>query len=243
MNDPFDDFSKSLSEESVPRRESLRRLGAVFLGAMFGPLALGIETASANPDSRRRRRRIRKLIPRLPIGRPPEDACTGFCKKCGSKSRQNQCVLACRACGNDPKRMQGSCGAYACCGNGTTYCNGTCTYLSDDPSNCGACGNVCGESTPYCIHGTCADCTLGQTKCNGTCTDLYWDPANCGACGNTCSSPTPHCAYGTCGACTADFTLCNGTCVDTYFDRQNCGGCGIVCSDSSYCEWGLCIEV
>jgi hypothetical protein len=44
MENLFDEFSKSLAE-SVPRRESLRRLGAVFAGAVLGPL--GLQTAVA----------------------------------------------------------------------------------------------------------------------------------------------------------------------------------------------------
>jgi len=36
----WDEFSKSLDDKSVPRRESLRRLGAVFAGAVLSPLAL-----------------------------------------------------------------------------------------------------------------------------------------------------------------------------------------------------------
>ena len=40
MDHLFDEFSKSLAE-SVPRRESLRRLGAVFAGAVLSPLGMG----------------------------------------------------------------------------------------------------------------------------------------------------------------------------------------------------------
>ena len=40
MDHLFDEFSKSLAE-SVPRRESLRRLGAVFAGAVLSPLGVG----------------------------------------------------------------------------------------------------------------------------------------------------------------------------------------------------------
>jgi acetyl esterase/lipase len=50
MNHPFDDFSKSLSEP-VPRRESLRRLGAIFTGALpliaLTALLFGSAAASA----------------------------------------------------------------------------------------------------------------------------------------------------------------------------------------------------
>src|SRR5262245_46449523 len=47
MSNAFDEFSKSLSEETVPRRESLRRLGAILGGALIAPLVLGIEAVSA----------------------------------------------------------------------------------------------------------------------------------------------------------------------------------------------------
>ena len=40
MDDLFDEFSKSLAE-SVPRRESLRRLRVVLAGAVLSPLGLG----------------------------------------------------------------------------------------------------------------------------------------------------------------------------------------------------------
>jgi hypothetical protein len=45
MTHRWDEFSKSLAEESLPRRESLRRLGLALAGAMLSPLEL--ETAWA----------------------------------------------------------------------------------------------------------------------------------------------------------------------------------------------------
>src|SRR5262249_12174792 len=62
MDHLIDEFSKSLAE-SLPRRESLRRLGAVFAGAVLGPL--GLETAwrasrtPARPSANVTRRRSR----------------------------------------------------------------------------------------------------------------------------------------------------------------------------------------
>ena len=50
MGHLFDEFSKSLAE-SVPRRESLRRLGAVFAGAVLGPLVLGTAWAGGTEPS------------------------------------------------------------------------------------------------------------------------------------------------------------------------------------------------
>ena len=72
MDHLFDEFSKSLAE-SMPRRESLRRLGVVLAGAVLSPLGLGAAWA----------------------GRP--DPCKPFCK-CRTTKQQSQCLAACRAC-------------------------------------------------------------------------------------------------------------------------------------------------
>ena len=60
MDHLFDEFSKSLAE-SVPRRESLRRLGAVFAGAVLSPLAAGTAWAGGKQ-------------------RPAQDPCKTFCQ-------------------------------------------------------------------------------------------------------------------------------------------------------------------
>lgn len=38
MTHHWDEFSRSLAEKSVPRRQSLRQLGATLAGALLGPL-------------------------------------------------------------------------------------------------------------------------------------------------------------------------------------------------------------
>src|SRR5215470_16859939 len=93
LDDLFDEFSKSLSE-SVPRRESLRRLGAVFAGAVLSPLAAG--TAWAR-------------------GKPVQDPCKAFCR-CANTTQQSQCLTACRNCNGNTSLLAGSCGNYTCCG-------------------------------------------------------------------------------------------------------------------------------
>jgi hypothetical protein len=168
----LDEFSKLLAE-SVPRRESLRRIGTFAAGAILAPLGLGTAWA-ARPDR-----------------------CGAFCRWCSNKAQRNQCLAACRACNGNTNRLCGSCGTYACCPSGTACCNGTCTTVNSDPHNCGGCGNVCPASTPICNQGTCSGCPTGLTNCSGACRDLNWDGMNCGFCGNMCN-PQDYCSWGAC---------------------------------------------
>src|SRR4029453_1805779 len=110
MNHLFDEFSKSLVE-SVPRRESLRRLGAVLAGAVLSPM--GLERAWAGPKPR-----------------GANDPCQSVCK-CSSAKQQNQCLKVCRACQSDTSRVCGSCGNYVCCAAGQSCCGGHCTNLQN----------------------------------------------------------------------------------------------------------------
>src|SRR5262245_49293322 len=160
MTHPWDEFSKSLAE-SVPRRESLRRLGVVFAGAVLSPL--GLPTAWARGPN----------------------PCKVFCDRC-PKQLRSQCLSACNACNGNTSRLCGTCGSYVCCGNGRTCCRTTCTDLASDFNNCGTCGHVCPQPGPYqygaCVNGNCVyPCVEGAVRCDGTCTSLEWDPDNCGA--------------------------------------------------------------
>jgi hypothetical protein len=221
MSQQWDEFSKSLAEP-VPRRESLRRLGSVFAGAMLG--FVGLKSASAAPKT---------------------DPCKSFCR-CSNKRQQNDCLSACRACNSDPRWLCGNCGdGFACtdlandvgncgscghncwsgaranevtacfdgecfyeCADGTADCgDGTCVSLWDDPDNCGACGNACSGAAPYCIEGTCSDlapCPGGLTRCHGICRDLMNEPTFCGS---SCEDAVVCGLYETCTA---------GVCVPVY---------------------------
>jgi hypothetical protein len=227
MTDHWDEFSKAFAEP-LPRRESLRRLGAVLTGAVLSPLGLG--TASA---------------------RGP-DPCKTFCNQC-PKSQRSRCLTACNACNKDPSRLCGSCGSYVCCGSGRTCCNGYCTDVADDVLNCGACGFMCDPPGPYefgaCIDGECTYvCADGTVDCNGTCTFLASDPYNCGACGFVCGPPGPNefgaCIDGRCESSCIDGAVdCGGTCTFLDSDPANCGACGNVCGESTpYCSFGECIR-
>ena len=149
MENRFDEAAKIMAE-SIPRRESLRRLAGLMVG---GVLALVPAATSANPDNRQPRRNRRRLAAAAngPAGRDP---CKAFCK-CKGKANQ-QCLAACHAANGDTSRVCGDCGSYTacttpCCGNvccdeGLECCSGTCTSLDSD-SNCGACGNDCQSRT------------------------------------------------------------------------------------------------
>ena len=238
MDHLFDEFSKSLAE-SVPRRESLRRLGAVFAGAVLSPLGVGTAWAgrktrakpSANVARRSSSRNAWRPAGRAtatpaasadPAGitsaaRPPLAAgCAATC--CTTRTagpaeitatpwgRPVAAVIApispptsstAEAAGRCAPRLlptkpsrasHGTC-VYGCVA-GAIRCNGTCTFLGFDPDNCGACGSVCGGSTPFCTNGICT-----ETYCNGG--DLNWDSNNCGACGVVCPEETS-CSFGIC---------------------------------------------
>jgi hypothetical protein len=247
MDNLFDEFSRSLAG-SVPRRESLRRLGAVFAGAVLSPLGVGTAWAGRR------------------------DPCSAFCK-CRTTKQQSQCLAACRACNGNTGRVGGSCGNYVCCSTaacggvcsdllhdpncgacghnchalGETCCGGQCADLATDVYNCGSCGAVCAAPPPNesvaCISGTCVyDCAAGAILCNGTCTPVNSDPDNCGACGNVCGGSTPYCNGGECSPCEPGGTLCGGVCTNLDFDNSNCGACGVVCADGYSCQ-GVCTPI
>src|SRR5690349_8108305 len=122
----FDEFSKTLADESVPRRESLRRLGLVVAGSLFGLLMPG--AAKAGPFGHAGHSGFASKS--SGNGRKGQsDPCQAFCK-CSNARKQKQCLAACRACNGETNRITGECGAY------------TCVSLSSDP-HCGAINNNC----------------------------------------------------------------------------------------------------
>lgn len=244
MESFYDEFSKSLAA-SVPRRQSLRLLGAAIAGAVFSPL--GTAWAAG------------------------QDSCKSFCNRCPNKTQRNQCLAACQACNGDTARLGGSCGSYACCS--TAACSGVCSDLKSDPNcgacgidcgdigetccgnycadvandfdNCGRCGTLCDAPGPYeygaCVEGACVyECVEGAIVCDGSCTPVISDPQNCGACGNVCPASAPYCYQGTCIECPDGSTNCGGYCAYLAYDPSNCGACGFTCPGGTGCIDGVC---
>ena len=247
MSHLFDEFSKSL-DESIPRRQSLRRLGAALAGTVLSPVWLGTAWAGRS------------------------DPCKAFCK-CSNKKQQTRCLDACRACNGNTSRIGGSCGSHVCCT--LTACNGVCSDLKSNPNcgacgidcsdfgetccgsycadldsdvnNCGSCGNLCAapgyNEEGACVAGLCVyACADGTVDCDGTCTSVLDDPEHCGACGNVCGGSTPFCYQGTCveaDPCPGGL-MCSGVCTDVMWDSSNCGACGNVCPPQSGCSFGVC---
>ena len=245
MTNQWDEFSKSLAEDTLPRRQSLRWLGAALAGAVLSPFGVGTAWAGKK-----------------------QDPCEAFCNRCSNKTR-NQCLNACRACNGNTSQLAGSCGNYTCCA--TAACNGVCSNLRSNP-NCGACGNDCRVYGETCCGNYCADlkndfdncgscgfrcpdpgpfefgeciggaclyaCVEGAVECNGECSVLDSDPNNCGACGNVCPGPNPHCSQGVCGSCV-------GYCPELWCGGDGCGG-ECACPDGFICMGdglNMCVAV
>jgi hypothetical protein len=214
MSHEWDEFCKSLAEP-VPRRETLRRLGFLFAGAVLTPLGLGTAWASGGTD-----------------------LCNSFCNKC-QRSQRTSCLTACRACNSGPSHLCGSCAnGYIC----TDFQNDVhnCGACSND---CWSGAGV--NEDAACIDGKCAyQCVQGAVDCNGTCTFLDSDPDNCGACGNVCPVTEPYCGQGVCvdPGCPPGLTYC-GACVDVMWNNSYCGSCFHSCAQNEACQGGVCVGI
>jgi hypothetical protein len=225
MSDHWDEFSKSLAEKSVPRRQTLRLLGAALAGAILGPLGAGTAWAGKR-------------------GAP--DPCTARCK-CGYKPWKDACLASCRSCLTSGGNFcGGGCRQFACCAAQEACCgDGICKDLADDFDHCGECWNACADPGPFengaCVDGTCQFwCYEDAVLCDGECSLLDRDRYNCGACGIVCPDETPVCSGGTCIGCPGEQTNCGGECVYLGSDRDHCGACFAACPGGSNCYDGVC---
>jgi hypothetical protein len=113
----------------------------------------------------------------------------------------------------------GAAGAGTCaepCPTLTPECCGSrCVDTSNDPQNCGRCGNVCEGDTPYCAPG-------------GNCEALPCEGASCDAaqtcCGDQCCEAGQLCCWRTAGCCTIN--LCHTPTAEQPTCPDSCRLCG-----------------
>ena len=189
----------------LPRR-TLVRFGGLVLAAAL--LAVACATQSDSP---------------VILGSDTDAAPTPtFAQDAGTDADADASPLLCPATG------ESACPApYGTCAGGSQCA----IDLSQDPKNCGSCGNDCNEGLAEigwayllgmnveCVKGHCdPTCDLAtypfHRDCNGYpddgCEmDVQFDVNNCGACGNECPAGT-RCYVGQCG-CPAGETMCEAT--------------------------------
>ena len=143
------------------------------------------------------------------------------------------------------------CNGFVCQGNtcvcpvGQTHCGGSCVNTQTDPSNCGACGNVCpvltGAHNPSCSSGVCAlICDAGWADCNDDASDgcetTLGTPTDCLQCGDSCSTFADECNNPVCNANGCDGQPAN--------EGQSCQGGTGTCTSGACCIEALqpCVE-
>ena len=143
-----------------------------------------------------------------PVQLQSDGGCDPAFKKCSE-----QCAAQ-----NDPNFgcVTDTCSACAVRTNATLYCNGgTCAFeclalgdggahfqdcdhsdsngcevdVTNDPMNCGACGNRVRRAGPVLRSTARAGANAPPTAAPSKCTSKQTDPANCGACNNACPTP------------------------------------------------------
>ncbi|MGD0680396.1 MAG: hypothetical protein ABSC94_33915, partial [Polyangiaceae bacterium] len=170
---------------------------------------------------------------------------------CGS------CGHVCSGTGASEVCTNAACTVSTCTVAGTANCDGNAANgcevnTTDDPKNCGGCGDACStnNATESCVASKCVitTCTAGFKDCDGNASNgcevnTTDDANNCGACGTKCSQAngTGTCVASTCRiTCDAGFANCDDNvtngCETSTTTTANCGSCGNACSTADATE-------
>ena len=181
--------------------------------------------------------------------------CSGACRSFDSSPGCGGCGVVCPTgygCSNESCQPIEPCAAgdnRTLCGladgGAGVCCNGACTDLLADSSNCGNCGVLCpGQS--HCLVGACRQDAGPGGSPFPECADAGCPVGTLCSTGFSCQAPG--CGLGTEGnSCvdatgSAEGTCCSGVCSDTFDDPRNCGGCGIACAPGTLCVNNDCTE-
>jgi hypothetical protein len=166
--------------------------------------------------------------------------CGGVCTSLGSD------LLNCGACGQvcSTNNANAACIGGTCtvitCNAGFANCNGTIadgceTNLTNSPTNCGACGHVCGTGFS-CSSATCVQNTLGN---GSACTSSSQCGSGSCAQGVCCNTSCNSCAGGSAQACNLPNSI--GTCVTVACSPFVCSAnaCATTCGSDANCAAGF----
>lgn len=129
------------------------------------------------------------------------------------------------------------------CPPGGSLCGDICVDLSNDGTNCGACGVTCPFAV-QCLNGRCDDgnCPMNELRCSGVCANPMTSSDHCGGCNMPCDRGFA-CVAGQCSAntCVAGFMQCGAECADLQVDARFCGRCDRACAAGEACVAGMCV--
>lgn len=129
------------------------------------------------------------------------------------------------------------------CPPGGSLCGDICVDLTNDRSNCGACGTSCPFAV-QCVNARCDDgnCAMGELRCAGECANPMTSPDHCGGCNQPCDRGFA-CVAGRCSAdtCVPGFVRCGTECTDLQVDARFCGRCDRACGVGQACVAGSCV--
>jgi hypothetical protein len=236
----FDQLAREVAN-GLSRREALRRLGGVLVGAAVA--ALGLEGRAWGASKGGGDNNCGAAC----------QATTGFTSKAPAsvQSAYKNCVTACSACkdaGDFACIANG--GTVACCSSGQSCISGAC---------CGGTAAPCSGTAPCCAGLTCSGgtcqaclsdgnaCTSSSDCCSGLCNSAQL--CGCQSDGSDCLTSSDCCSafcnsFAICG-CVGNGGPCisNGDCCSAYcnsFDHCGCLGDGSNCLTDRDCCSGVC---